>query len=281
MKKIVFILSTVFLLTGCSQNSVSESSTTEISTAAVTEMVTTVSDESTKTSTELTTVSTNVYAKQTYREVLEGVYYERKFPQWDGKDSDEFDVTQNEFLIYDIDSDGSDELILLYTNTYGAGQFGSVYDHDSQGHIVEEFRGFPHMRFYENGIIEVDASHNQGPSGRFWPYTMYQYNAATDTYEEVASVCALDQEIVDWQTEEAEEYGYDPVWVYPEDVDVSGTGLVYAIIPNGYDTEDAEYIGYVDVMVYNDWHDSYTNGAELLELSFLKLAEENISNVKS
>lgn len=228
------------------------------------------------------TEPTNVYEKQSYKQLLENVYYEMKFPDYDYNEENylsSYSMEENEFAIYDIDNDGNDELILMFTSTAMAGMVGYIYDHDSEGHIVEEFRGFPSLRFYNNGVIEKNISHNQGNSGEFWPYTLYKYDTETDIYEEIAHVSAIDRELIEYKNQMAEDAGVEKVWEYPHDVDVSNSGFVYNILkPEDKKTKSEDYV-YVDVTEYEKWHDLYISDAELLELPFVKLTEENINNV--
>ncbi|MDE6789772.1 MAG: hypothetical protein K2J47_10705 [Ruminococcus sp.] len=198
----------------------------------------------------------NIYEKQTYREVLENIYYNRKFPKYNHPfDDNNYDITENEFLIHDIDNDGSDELIVLFKSYYGAGQFGSIYDHNSEGNIVLQFHSFWNFTFYPNGNVEVGLSHNQGQFGRFWPYVMYQYDAETEKYREVGYIEALDKEVVDIIRKQQEEAGQEPTWEYPYDVDTSGTGFVYYISPSVYDIDDVEPVDFTE---YEKWH-NYSN----------------------
>lgn len=262
MKKFLLILCSAILLTGCSEKNI-ESSTSEIVSESTTEVVT-------------ETATSDIYGKQTYREVLEDIYYNQKFPQCDEPlENYDWDISGNEFAIYDIDNDDSDELIVMFTETAVAGMLGLVYDHNSDGNIVVELMAFPAMRFYDNGIIEVDISHNQGPSGDFWPYSLYQYDSKSDLYIKVATVWSLGRDVIEEQNEVAEKAGREPYWEYPYKADTSNSGIVYNIM-----LSDAEYSDeYVDVTKYNEWHEQYVGGAEMLELPFMKLTEENIKKI--
>ena len=202
----------------------------------------------------------NVYEKQTYRKLLADVYSEGKFPGYEYNKTT-YSKEENEFAIYDIDNDGSDELILMFTSTAMAGMVGYIYDHDSEGHIVEEFRGFPSLRFYDNGVIEENSSHNQGPSGDFWPYTLHKYDGETDSYTQIASVSTLSRDIAEFNKQQAEEAGEEPVWVYPYEVDTSNSGMVYYI---RYPDDDGNDVPAVDVTEYQQWHNSYIGDAELI-----------------
>ena len=278
MKKFLLILCSVFLLTGCSDK-IAESSISEIipeSTVALqTEKVTT--EVTTETTTEETTES-NVYEKQTYHEVLENIYYNYKFPQYDEPTKNyDWDISNNEFVVYDIDNDGRDELIFMFTESPMAGMLGLIYDHNSDGNIIVELMAFPSMRFYDNGVIEVNISHNQGPSGDFWPYSLYKYNSENDSYIKIATIWSLGRDVIEEKNEYAEKEGREPYWEYPYEADTSNSGIVYKIM-----LSDIEHSGekqYVDVTEYNAWHEQYVGDAKLLELPFVKLTEENIENV--
>ena len=276
MNKFLMILCSIFLLTGCADKTI-ESSISEIIPESTTALQTTTPTEpETEEVTEIT--RSNVYEKQTYHEVLENIYYNCKFPQYDEPfENYDLDISNNEFAVYDIDNDGRDELIFMFNDTYTAGMMGMIYDHNSDGNIFEEFIEFPSLRFYDNGVIEANISHNQGPSGDFWPYTLYKYDNETDSYIEIASVWSLGRDIIERQKEEAEKAGYEPYWEYPYEADTSNSGIVYIIILS--DDEYSSESHYVDVTEYNAWHEQYVGDAKLLELPFMKLTEENIENV--
>lgn len=289
MKKILLIAGAAVLLTGCSsadEKSDAEMVTETTSQEEITESKTSAA-ESMEASTEILTeiavqqpteaVSSVNYGKQTYREVLENIYYNRKLPGFSEKDIllDDYDIEENDFLIYDIDNDGSDELIFRLKNYYTAGQTGRIYDHDSEGKLVLQFRAYPSFTFYENGAIKVKDSHNQGNSGSFWPYSMYRYDRETDSYELFGSVEALDLEIVETINAEREEIGRTDMIEYPYEVDMSNSGFVY-YIRYGQSNDEIEP---VDVTEYNEMDREFTGGTEPLELEFIKLTEENIQNV--
>lgn len=290
MKKILLMAGAAFMLTGCSsletEKSEAEMITVTTSQAETTES-TIAATESTETSTEILTetatqpqmeeTSENVYGKQTYREVLEEIYYNRKLPLFSEFEeiSEDWDIEENDFLIYDIDNDGSDELIFELSNYYTAGQIGIIYDHDTKGNLVLQFSAYPYFTFYQNGAIKVGAAHNQGHSGRFWPYGMYKYDRGTDSYEIFGSVEALDLEIVESVNAEREEIGRTDMIEYPYETDTSNSGFVY-YIRYGQNNDEIEP---VDVTEYNEMDREFTGGTEPLELEFIKLTEENIQNV--
>ena len=203
-----------------------------------------------------------------YAAALEEIYTNHTFPG--GKDFgyDEFyDMSENKFAIYDIDSDGKKELIVLYTTTYMAGMTGTVYAYDSaSGTLREELQEFPSLTFYDNGAVEAEWSHNQGLAGDFWPYTVYNYNPGTDTYEQTAMVDAWDKSLRE------EDYEGNP---FPDDIDADGDGLVYYIMPGGTYEKNTP----VDFDAYTKWRESSIGQAQPLEIPYLELTEENIKKL--
>lgn len=204
-----------------------------------------------------------------YNSILEGVLINHTFP--DGKDygyDDYYDISENQFAVYDIDRDGKDELIIEYITTAMAGMVVKIYDFNSSTNTpTEQFSEFPNLTYYNNGVIEAGWSHNQGLAGDFWPYTLYRYDQESDTYIEVGMVDAWDKSMSETDNEGKH---------FPDDIDKNGDGVVYFIMLNGkYENDNP-----VDLEEYNQWHDSYVGGAEKVKVPFMKLNEENINSIK-
>lgn len=126
--------------------------------------------------------------REAYILVLENLYSERIWPDGTVLDYDGSDMSENTFAVYDIDGDGEDELIIRYETGAMATMVEAIYGYDSEtGTLKQELLEFPQLTVYDNGFIRADASHNQSDNINAWPYTMYQYNKDTDTYEEVGS----------------------------------------------------------------------------------------------
>lgn len=298
MKKLILLLCLTAMLTGCSSDAVSDvsddgfvgigkssGSEEEQFTAETSAAETTTGEKAseTKVSEEKTTVNQTIKedaveapaSEMSYRQILENIFYDRTLPDGNTLPDDGYDITANEFAVCDVDSDGRDELIFMYHNTAMAGKFARIFDHDSSGGIKVECGGFPSMRFYGSGVIEVNIAHNQGHSGAFWPYTLYQYDPGADKYNEIAFVEAMDKEIVDRINAMIEESGSDNLLEYPQEADTSGSGFVYYIRPKGYSGD----VSPVDVTEYDAWHEQYISGAEQIELPFMKMTEENIQTI--
>ena len=116
--------------------------------------------------------------------------------------------------------------------------------------------------------MTVGASHAQGSSGRFWPYSIYTYNDSTDTYRDEGWVTAWDRQIWDNNPDFAP---------FPEELDTSGTGFLYYIT----DAQTSERVGPVDASVYEAWRDQYLDVDGVLPLTWHALSEENIQALES
>ena len=204
-------------------------------------------------------------AVEAYRAALEAMLDERVLPDGTPLEPDAAgDAAQNLFALKDVDGDGRTELILLYAAASMAGQSAYVFDYDSAaGRLRTQLQEFPLLTFYDNGVIRADWSHNQGLAGSFWPYTLYRYDPATDSYATLGSVDAWDKAIA-----EKDAQG-NP---FPQETDVSGTGVVYYIAEDGAN-ESAEP---VDEAVYLNWVESHLAGAVELTIPFEELTRENI-----
>lgn len=207
-----------------------------------------------------------------YVEALNGIYVNHVFP--DGNPCDDAwgfdDIDQNKFAVFDVDFDGDEELLILYTNATMAGMIELVYDYDEEsGSLRSQLSEFPYVTFYDNGIIWAGMSHNHGmaPSLEdFWPHTLYEYNPRLDCYVMIARVDA-------WQLEYAkEDYAGNP---FPADVDADGDGVVYYLWTS--DTGEAEM--FFDDADYGKWCDAKYGDAKEIKIPYVSMTRENIDSL--
>lgn len=203
-----------------------------------------------------------------YRAALEQIYYSGDVPLWQNITDDNWDISENDFAVYDVDLDGRSELIFLRGSAPMAGMYAMIYDVDENGELRVELETSPFMHFFSNGKITVDISHNQGVAGGFWPYTLLGYDAASDSYDEIAYVDAWDGSIF------PENYDGEP---FPSDVDTSGSGFVYYIYAPeaAYDRENMPEP--IDRSEFDEWYNEQLGDAQEVFPEFLKLTEENIA----
>lgn len=211
-----------------------------------------------------------------FQDILEGIYYDYTLPngqklEFYGDPEPEF---PNQFAIFDVDNDGKDELLIRYINTYSAGMFGIIYDYDQNTQTLkQELLEFPALTFYKNGVVEAGWSHNQGLAGRFWPFTLYQYDPDTDIYVELASVDAWDKAFfpLDWDGTP-----------FPDEIDGSGDGIVYYIRSAG--SQDA--VEPISQQVFTQWWNKVIGADETasptdvtIEVPYQTLSSDNIANI--
>lgn len=177
------------------------------------------------------------------------------------------DPAGNQFAVFDVDGDGADELILAYTTTAVALQTQGIYAYDAQTNALRaELIEYPLLTIYDNGRIQADWSHNQGLAGRFWPFTLYAYDAAADAYQNIGMVDAWDKDFA------AVDADGNP---FPEALDENGMGLVYYLMTNGvYET-----VAPVSAEAYEAWRAANLGGAEVVLPPYQPLTGENIAKL--
>ena len=180
------------------------------------------------------------------------------------------DMAANKFDICDVDNDGREELLLFYTTTSEGGWAGFVLGYDAKTKKLQtELRESTLLTFYDNGIISAKWKNNHTFAGDFWPYSLYQYAPETDSYVLIGMVDAWDKNYY-LKTDNQN----NP---FPSDIDKSGTGFVYYIMEDGqYDNTHP-----VDASEYNDWINAYIGNASEIQIKYIDLTEENISQIRS
>lgn len=205
---------------------------------------------------------------EAYREALNTFYLYQKFPG-DAQPRDFYgNPEQNYFAVCDIDGDGMDELILQYSLGSTASHAEAVYGYDSGSDTLkEELMEYPLITYYDNGAAKALASHNQGLAGEyFWPYTVYQYDAGSDTYQLTGYADAWDSSFAETDREGSP---------FPSDIDISGTGTVYYLgLPGRSGTSSP-----VDAAEYDAWVAEWKGDASELTVPYQALTQENIDRI--
>lgn len=208
--------------------------------------------------------------KHAYADALENLRNNHILP--DGTDcgfEPSSNMADNKFSIYDIDNDGKEELLIMYTTTVSAGMTGGIFAYDeTTKELLTELNEFPLLTFYDNGIVKAGWSHNQGLGGDFWSYTLYQYTEASDTYKCIGMVDAWDRKF-----SERNETGNS----FPSEIDQSGTGVVYYIMKD----KNYDYSNPADASEYNAWVNSYLGDASEIQIEYKALTEENILQLRN
>lgn len=174
--------------------------------------------------------------------------------------------TPNQYAIYDVDGDGREELIVLYTESSMAGMTARIYDYDiEKDEATLEFGEFPALTFYDNGAIKADWSHNQGMGPNFWPHNLYSYDPETDSYVERGSVDTWEKQFRD------EDYDGMP---FPNELDTDGDGILYYLNDGSSDSEQIM----VNKAEYEEWYQSVVGDASELEIPWKTFDMNEISS---
>lgn len=211
--------------------------------------------------------SSVVIARRAYADALTQLMDKHIFP--DGKKAAHdvsYDMAQNKFAVYDIDGDGREELIILYTTTHTDGTRGWVCEYDEKTKTLRiELTDHANLEFYNNGAVKAEATAYYGLAWKsFTPYNLYQYSPATDDYQLSAYVDAWDRSLTEigWENKS-----------FPTEVDVSGTGIVYYVMAGGVHDVSSP----MDAGQYNAWYAANVGDYIKLELQYFDMTAQNIA----
>lgn len=205
-----------------------------------------------------------------YKEALQNMLENRVFPNGEQMYTNEGDEKtvwgDNGFAITDVDGDGIDELLINFGNAPTVGEIFYVFQYDAEKDTFkEELAEYPAVKFYDNGYVTVQASHNQGMAGKFWPYAIYKYDAGSDSYVQQYYIDAWDKEYF------PKDYDGNP---FPNAVDIGKTGIVY------YLYEDVtKAIDPVDKSQYDSLVTATYGSAAEVTVTYKEITQENIDAI--
>lgn len=265
-KKNVFKMSVMVLmcvmLTGCNADgSLEEDSISDTSAASAQTSVT----QEAETSYKDTQDKAAMY--KAFQFALQQIAFEHVYP--DGTDTG-FDgasgfIEDNHFAIFDINNDGTEELIVQFVTAPMAGNMETIYTYNAAENTVEAvLRVFPAVTYYENGIVKEEWSHGSALAGDdYWPYNLYQYDVQTGKYELIAEADMWSRSV------DTVNYKGDS---YPDDIDSEKAGTVFILSRNGV----TETISKSD---YEAWISEVIGNAQTVRAEYLSLNEVNIKAV--
>lgn len=207
------------------------------------------------------------YAK--YAEVLEQIMTEHADPNGREYNDDGFyEFKNNAFAILDVDGDGRQELIFNFNTSNMAGMCEVVYDYDAETDTLwEELAAWVDTTYYSNGLIKVSDSHNHGKDPEekgIWPYSLYQYDASTDSYQLQCHVTSWDGQINSGN--------------FPDELDTDGDGILYYILEEGKTTEDPD-VQPMNRQEYDDWVKEMLPEECVMDVVYHHMTEEAIMSV--
>lgn len=206
-----------------------------------------------------------------FSDALDTLLNQHIFPDGGVYEPFDGDLSTDSFAVQDVDGDGQQELLLSCSNTYTAGMSAYILSYEEGGALRTQLLEFPSLTFYDNGLIQVYAHHNQGMAGdSFWPYSLYHYDPQTDRYEMTATVDA-------WNRSLGETNPLQNNIPYPVQADVSNTGMVYYIMSPG----ELDYSNPVDQSDYQTWLDSQLGGGQEQSIAWQNFTAANIQVLRS
>ena len=121
--------------------------------------------------------------------------------------------------------------------------------------------------YYSNGFIKVSDSHNHGKDPEekgIWPYTIYQYDEDTDTYQFRYYVTSWDGQI---NSEN-----------FLGELDTDGDGILYYILEDGKAVEDTDAVP-INRQEYDDWVKDTLQEELVIDLIYYPMTEESIEEI--
>lgn len=197
-----------------------------------------------------------------YCQILRDILHQQVFPNGVELGYDGSDLSQNKFAVMDIDEDGYQELLIVYTTTYYGGNTLLVYDYtEDTGELREELRAFPGVSFLGGGMAKANMSHNHSDSFDVWPCSVYVYDFTGDRYLPAYQISGWEKEL--------KPDGF------PEEVDADGDGLIYIIS----DANDQSLTLYEDTREYERWVRHMSLDGETVFIPWKSLTDENIVRI--
>lgn len=170
----------------------------------------------------------------------------------------ENDIFRNHFAIYDIDFDGKNELIIEYTSGPMVAMMGAVYGYNTETEeLHEELRFFPSAKFYTNGVVIVNASHNQGPGQKVWPHSIYGYASSSDNYSLITSTYCREKSLMN---------RFNSSEDFPDEFDSDKDGVLY------YGIQSSP----VDKKEYDEYYENLIGNSEEIIIPYMSLTQDNI-----
>lgn len=207
------------------------------------------------------------YAK--YEEVLEQIMIEHTDPNGREYHADEqWAFENNKYAILDVDGDGRQELIFCFHTGNMASMCEVVYDYDVEKEVLrEELAAWVDSTYYSNGFVKVSDSHNHGKDPEekgIWPYTLYQYDADTDTYR-------LRYYVTSWDGQINSEN-------FLRELDTDGDGILYYILEDGMAVEDTDAVP-INRQEYDAWVKETLPEELVIDMNYYPMTEESIKEM--
>ncbi len=175
-------------------------------------------------------------------------------------------IADNTFAIYDINGDGSDELIVKWITADVKDRLTIVCRYDERTKILgQSLIETGATDFYKNGkVIALWADPGTSYGKYFWPYSVYEYDKREGIYKKTAMVSAWSKEL------KPVDSNGNP---YPDEIDKEQAGEVYLI--NELSKSDLSTVSRKE---YEKWIGETTSSGKF-DIPFKNLTKENVNQI--
>lgn len=201
-------------------------------------------------------------ARQVYAQILKHIYYQHRWPS--GESMEQMtSIEDSMYVIYDVDGDGREELLVENGSGVTASQYGIIYDyHWDTGVTYIQGEVMSQTVFYSNGFMIQPLSHNQGLGRDVYPSIYTQYDKETDSYHSLGTIETWEKAY------RSENYEGQP---FPDAQDLDQDGVIYYIFDNEPKTK-ADYEAVLQ---------TYIGDAQELQLEWKSIDIENFQSYLS
>lgn len=200
-----------------------------------------------------------------YGKILETLQDTTLLPDEEYSENNDYtmvDIASSKYAIFDVDCDGKDELLIykMYDNYTGKAR---IYEYDVDANdLVTEIDEYPLLTCYENGAVTAGYSHNQGLGASLWPFAIYTYDSASNTYMHQGNVDTWEKSFAPQDSEGN---------IFPDNLDTDGDGVLYYVMNddgNGTDSPKTK-------AEYEEEMKNYTGGSAEIEIPWKNFGQED------
>lgn len=205
--------------------------------------------------------------REAYQFVLQQIAFEHVYPDGTdiGFDAEVGFIEENFFALYDVDADGTEELIVRFLTAQEDDIREIVYRYDAKTDSVRAIlTAYPSLTFYSNAMVRELWAYNSGlAAAEYAPYNLYRYDPDSGDYSLFAEVNMWSKSV------DTVNYKGDP---YPDEIDTENAGTVFIVTRDGK-TET------ISRSAYEAWLSEQMGNASELTIPYQPLDEAHIKAV--
>lgn len=205
--------------------------------------------------------------REAYQFALQQIAFEHIYPDGTdiGFDAEVGFIEENFFALYDVDADGTEELIVRFLTAQEEEMRETVYRYDAKTDSVRAIlTASPSVTFYSNAVVKELWAYGSGlAAAEYAPYNLYRYDPDSGQYSLFAEVNMWSKSV------DTVNYKGEP---YPDEIDTENAGTVFIVTWDGK-TET------ISRSEYEAWLAEQMGTAFELTIPYQPLDEPNIKEV--